>query len=73
VKDEELPAIVSSNSLSGALAFTTKPIMNWRNFQKSDIGRWSLYNLMMLNRGIIPAGTGPDEQWTHSVPHTRKH
>jgi glutamate-1-semialdehyde 2,1-aminomutase len=72
VKDEALPAIVSSDSLSGALAFAPKPIMNWRDFQKSDIGRWSLYYLMMLNRGIIPAGTGPDEQWTLSVQHTRE-
>ena len=71
VQDTGLPAIVSSDGLSGALAFTAKPIMNWRDFQKSDIGRWSLYYLMMLNRGIIPAGTGPDEQWTLSVQHTR--
>ena len=72
VKDTGLPAIVSSDGLSGALAFTTKPIMSWRDFQKSDIGRWSLYYLMMLNRGIIPAGTGPDEQWTLSVQHTHE-
>jgi len=72
VKDEGLPAIVSSDSLSGALAFAPSPIMNWRDFQKSDIGRWSLYYLMMLNRGIIPAGTGPDEQWTLSVQHTQE-
>jgi len=26
----------------------------------------------MLNRGIIPTGTGPDEQWTLSVQHTRE-
>jgi len=70
VKDEGLTAIVSSDGLSGVLSFTAKPILNWRDFQQSDVGRWSLYYLMMLNRGIIPAGTGPDEQWTVSVQHS---
>jgi len=26
----------------------------------------------MLNRGVIPMATGPDEQWTVSVQHTRE-
>jgi glutamate-1-semialdehyde 2,1-aminomutase len=26
----------------------------------------------MLNRGIIPMGTGPDEQWTISVQHSKE-
>jgi glutamate-1-semialdehyde 2,1-aminomutase len=26
----------------------------------------------MMNRGIIPTGTGPDEQWTLSVQHTEE-
>jgi glutamate-1-semialdehyde 2,1-aminomutase len=26
----------------------------------------------MLNRGIIPMATGPDEQWTVSVQHTKE-
>jgi glutamate-1-semialdehyde aminotransferase len=25
----------------------------------------------MLNRGVIPMATGPDEQWTTSVAHTQ--
>jgi glutamate-1-semialdehyde aminotransferase len=25
----------------------------------------------MMNRGIIPAGPSPDEQWTISVAHTK--
>jgi glutamate-1-semialdehyde 2,1-aminomutase len=71
LKDNQLSAIVSTDGISGALAFSEKPILNWRDFQRSDIGKWSLYYLMMLNRGIIPAGTGPDEQWTISVQHSR--
>ncbi len=26
----------------------------------------------MMNRGIIPAGPSPDEQWTVSVVHTKE-
>jgi glutamate-1-semialdehyde aminotransferase len=26
----------------------------------------------MYNRGIIPSATGPDEQWTASVAHTKE-
>jgi glutamate-1-semialdehyde aminotransferase len=26
----------------------------------------------MMNRGIIPAGPSPDEQWTISVVHTKE-
>jgi glutamate-1-semialdehyde 2,1-aminomutase len=70
VKDNRLPAIISSDGISGAISFSAKPILNWRDFQRSSVGKWFLYYLMMLNRGIIPAGTGPDEQWTISVQHS---
>ena len=70
VKDKHLTAIISSDGVSGALSFSSKPILNWRDFQRSDVGKWYLYYLMMLNRGTIPAGTGPDEQWTISVQHS---
>lgn len=72
IKDDHLTAIVASDGISGALSFSDKPIRNWRDFQRSNIGKWYLYYLMMLNRSIIPAGTGPDEQWTISVQHTRE-
>jgi glutamate-1-semialdehyde 2,1-aminomutase len=72
VEDNHLEANVCSDGVSGVLSFSSKPILNWRDFQKSDVGKWSLYYLMMLNRGIIPAGTGPDEQWTISVQHTEE-
>jgi glutamate-1-semialdehyde 2,1-aminomutase len=70
VKDNRLAAIISSDGISGALSFSAKPILNWRDFQRSSVGKWFLYYLMMLNRGIIPASTGPDEQWTISVQHS---
>lgn len=30
------------------------------------------YYYLCLNRGLIPSGTGPDEQWTLSVQHTEQ-
>jgi glutamate-1-semialdehyde 2,1-aminomutase len=70
VSDNHLQASVAADGLSGVLSFSDRPIRNWREFQKSDVGKWSLYYLMMMNRGVIPAGTGPDEQWTISVQHS---
>jgi glutamate-1-semialdehyde aminotransferase len=44
-------------------------VRNWRDFLKCNLGRWWTYYLSMLNRGVIPMATGPDEQWTVSVQH----
>jgi glutamate-1-semialdehyde 2,1-aminomutase len=70
VKENKLGAIVVADGVSGVLSFSKKPVRNWRDFQASDVGSWFLYYLMMVNRGIIPAGTGPDEQWTVSAQHS---
>ena len=70
VDDNHLGGIVTNDGISGVLSFTERPIRNWRDFQRSNIGKWYLYYMMMLNRGVIPAGTGPDEQWTVSVQHS---
>ena len=69
ISDNHLIALVASDGISGAVSFSKKKIRNWRDFQQSDVGTWLLYYLMMVNRGVIPAGTGPDEQWTVSVQH----
>ena len=70
VRDAHLPATIVADGISGVLSFTSRPIRNWRDFQRSDIGKWFLYYILMMNRGVIPAGTGPDEQWTLSVQHS---
>jgi glutamate-1-semialdehyde 2,1-aminomutase len=70
VKDNKLGANVVADGVSGVLSFSKKTVRNWRDFQKTNVGSWFLYYLMMINRGIIPAGTGPDEQWTVSVQHS---
>ena len=72
IRDNGLTAHMSQAGLSGAIAFSQKPITDWRSFQAGDTGKWFAYCFAMMNRGIIPAGPSPDEQWTVSVVHTKE-
>jgi glutamate-1-semialdehyde 2,1-aminomutase len=72
IDDNGLTAQMSQAGLSGAIAFSTKPVTDWRSFQACDTGKWFAYCFAMMNRGIIPAGPSPDEQWTVSVVHTKE-
>ena len=72
IQDEGLKAHVSQAGLSGAVAFSSEPVTDWRSFQACDTGKWFAYCFAMANRGIIPAGPSPDEQWTVSVVHTKQ-
>jgi glutamate-1-semialdehyde 2,1-aminomutase len=72
IDDEGLTAHMSQAGLSGAVAFSSKPVTDWRSFQACDTGKWFAYCFAMMNRGIIPAGPSPDEQWTVSVVHTKE-
>jgi glutamate-1-semialdehyde 2,1-aminomutase len=72
VRDAGLVAQVSKAGLSGAVAFSSKPITDWRAFQASDASKWYSYCFAMMNRGIIPAGPSSEEQWTISVVHTKQ-
>jgi glutamate-1-semialdehyde 2,1-aminomutase len=72
VKDRRLNGQVQWAGPSGALVFADRPVTDWRSFQTINVGRWFAYWLSMLNEGIIPCGTGPDEQWTISVAHNEQ-
>jgi len=71
IEDHGLPMKVPSGGISGTVHFTRGEVTDWRSFQDVDVGRWWGYNTAMMNRGIIPMATGPDEQWTTSVAHTK--
>lgn len=58
--------------LSGTIHFGVDRVANWRDFLEVDFGKWYTMYAAMLNRGIIPMGTGPDEQWTISVQHSKE-
>jgi glutamate-1-semialdehyde 2,1-aminomutase len=70
IEEHRLPMRVQSGGISGTVHFARDPVRDWRSFQEVDIGRWWGYYMAMLNRGVIPMATGPDEQWTTSVAHT---
>lgn len=72
LKDAGLKAVVQWMGISGNIFFTEGPVENWRDFLRCDVGKWWAYYLGMLNQGVIPEATGPDEQWTVSVLHTQE-
>ena len=72
IADHHLFMKVQYKGISGTVHFTHVPVTDWRSFQGVDVARWWCYNTAMMNRGIIPSATGPDEQWTISVLHTKE-
>jgi glutamate-1-semialdehyde 2,1-aminomutase len=68
--DAGVTAHVAADGVSGTVFFAEHPVRNWRDFLGVDGDRSMLYYYLCLNRGLIPSGTGPDEQWTISVQHT---
>ncbi len=71
IEDHGLTMKVQYGGISGTVHFTRGAVTDWRSFQDVDVGRWWGYYTAMLNRGIIPMATGPDEQWTTSLAHTK--
>jgi len=71
IEDHGLTMKVQYGGISGTVHFTRGAVTDWRSFQDVDVGRWWGYCTAMMNRGIIPMATGPDEQWTISVAHTK--
>ncbi len=69
-EDAGVTAHVAADGVSGTVFFADHPVRNWRDFLTVDGDRSMLYYYHCLNRGLIPSGTGPDEQWTISVQHT---
>jgi glutamate-1-semialdehyde 2,1-aminomutase len=67
-----LTASVVADGVSGTAYFVDQPVRNWRDFLRVDGDRSMHYYFLCLNRGLIPSGTGPDEQWTISVQHTEE-
>ena len=70
IADRGLPMTVQYRGISGAVHFSRTPVVDWRSFHSVRVGQWWAYSTAMMNRGIIPMATGPDEQWTTAVAHT---
>jgi glutamate-1-semialdehyde 2,1-aminomutase len=72
VEDKQIEARVQGVGLSGTIMFTDRDVVDWRTFLRCSVGKWFSYYLSMLNRHVVPSGTGHDEQWTVSVQHSRE-
>jgi len=72
IEDAKLKARVQAIGVSGTMHFTDHAVTDWRSFLDVNVGTWWTYYTAMLNRGVIPMATGPDEQWTVSVQHTKE-
>ena len=70
IREAKVTAQVAADGPSGTIFFTDHPVRDWRSFLTVDGDRSMLYYYLCLNRGLLPSGTGPDEQWTISVQHT---
>jgi glutamate-1-semialdehyde 2,1-aminomutase len=72
LRDHHIVGYVSADGPSGTIYFSDHKVRDWRSFQTVDGDRSILYYYLCLNLGLIPSGTGADEQWTLSVVHTEK-
>jgi glutamate-1-semialdehyde 2,1-aminomutase len=69
-RDAKVTGHVAADGPSGTVFFSDHPVRDWRTFLTVDGDRSMLYYYLCLNRGLIPSGTGPDEQWTVAVVHS---
>ena len=69
-RDHGVPGYIAADGPSGTVFFSDHKVRDWRTFLTVDGERSMLYYYLCLNKGVIPSGTGPDEQWTVSVVHT---
>lgn len=73
LSDEGIPVKTVSFGTSGAVFFSEYDINNWHDFLRyQHTGRWWVYFVGMMNRGVVPTAPGPDEQWTVSAQHTEE-
>ncbi len=62
--------VVETFGVSGAFLFSPEPVHSFRDLLNLPFELWYPYYYAMLNRGVIPMATGPEEMWTMSVQHT---
>jgi glutamate-1-semialdehyde 2,1-aminomutase len=70
LRDAGVTGHVAHDGVSGSVYFADHPVRDWRSFLTVDGDRSMIYFYTCLNKGLIPSGTGPDEQWTLSIQHT---
>ncbi|RLG60186.1 hypothetical protein DRN87_04555, partial [Candidatus Geothermarchaeota archaeon] len=71
-KQYDIEAYVETYGVSGAIIFSKHKVKNFREILDTNMDLWYPYYFGMLNNGIIPMATGPEEMWTISVQHTEE-
>jgi len=67
-----IKAYVETYGVSGSIIFSDKKVKNFREILDTNMDLWYPYYFAMLNKGILPMATGPEEMWTISVQHTEE-
>ncbi|HIQ13130.1 MAG TPA: aspartate aminotransferase family protein [Thermoprotei archaeon] len=70
LREYDIPGYVEEFGVSGSLIFSDKKVKNFRDLMNLPFDLWYPLYYSMLNRGVIPMATGPEEMWTLSVQHT---
>lgn len=63
-------AYIETFGVSGAVMFNSEKVINFRQVLESDLNLWYPLFFTMVNNGIIPMASGPEEMWTVCVQHT---
>lgn len=71
-EEYDIDAYVETYGVSGAIIFSDKKVKSFREVLDTDMDLWYPYYFAMINNGIIPMATGPEEMWTLSVQHTEE-
>lgn len=64
-----IEAYIETFGVSGSIMFSKDKIYNFRQVLRSNMLLWYPLFFHMLNEGVIPNATGPEEMWTISVQH----
>ncbi len=67
-----IEAYVELFGVSGAIMYSKEKVRNFREVLNTRLELWYPLFFSMINRGIIPNATGPEEMWTLSVQHTEE-
>ena len=70
LKKTGLEGYVTGIGTNGALIFSSKPVLNYRDWLEGDAELWKHYWFGMVNRGVLAQPYWWDEQWSLCVAHT---
>ncbi len=70
IADIGIPAVVTQVASLGGILFHPEVPTNYRQANRCNKSQWDAYWFGMLNRGVIPMGSGWFEEWSISAMHT---